>query len=431
MKQAMKQTKGGGLLNIIRRIPVIPNNNPSRIQFTNGNVTRYIYGAKGEKLRVTHQTAVPNITVAIGCTRELAPYEIQYMDSTDYLLGGSLTLKNGSIDKYYFDEGYCQASHYSATRDNFTFCYYDRDHLGSIRQVRRFILNNTNGTLLQSMNYYPFGLQFCDGSASNGDVQPHKYNGKEFDGMHGLNTYDYGARQYNPILGRWDRMDPLAEKKPWQSPYVYGRNNPIRFTDPDGKDEWDKVVGFAYGVTSDVIPGTGSLRDIYTPNNYADYNTGLKIADVTSAIIGTALLVDGGEKVAAGLGVTSASAAVTVGSGGFSTPITAVTAAGGADVALQGVAEAGLGAVMLANASNNSSKGYNRGRRTGASKNERHGDGGRGQTKADKQLLDLQNKLSNALSKKEKMEIKRKMVNIKKDAERKRHGEEHSRANKR
>ena len=43
------------------------------------------------------------------------------------------------------------------------------------------------------------------------DVQPYKYNGKELDRMHGLNTYDYGARQYNPVTGRWDRMDPLSE----------------------------------------------------------------------------------------------------------------------------------------------------------------------------------------------------------------------------
>ena len=46
-------------------------------------------------------------------------------------------------------------------------------------------------------------------------------NGKELDLMHGLNTYDYGARQYDPILARWDRVDPLCEKKPWQSPYIY------------------------------------------------------------------------------------------------------------------------------------------------------------------------------------------------------------------
>ena len=58
-------------------------------------------------------------------------------------------------------------------------------------------------------------------------------NGKELDLMHGLNTYDYGARQYDSILARWDRVDPLCEKKPWQSPYIYGRNNPLRFIDPD------------------------------------------------------------------------------------------------------------------------------------------------------------------------------------------------------
>lgn len=38
-------------------------------------------------------------------------------------------------------------------------------------------------------------------------------NGKELDLMHGLNTYDYGARQYDPILAKWDRVDPLAENK--------------------------------------------------------------------------------------------------------------------------------------------------------------------------------------------------------------------------
>ena len=49
------------------------NNHPVRIQFTNGNVTKYVYSATGEKLHVTHQTAVPNISVPIGSTRELTP----------------------------------------------------------------------------------------------------------------------------------------------------------------------------------------------------------------------------------------------------------------------------------------------------------------------------------------------------------------------
>ena len=44
----------------------------------------------------TYLTAVSNITVPIGSTRELAPSEILAADSTDYLLGGTLTMKNGA-----------------------------------------------------------------------------------------------------------------------------------------------------------------------------------------------------------------------------------------------------------------------------------------------------------------------------------------------
>jgi hypothetical protein len=53
--------------------------------------------------------------------------------------------------------------------------------------------------------------------------------------MHGLDTYDYGARQYNPILARWDRIDPLAEEYYDVSPYVYCVNNPVNAIDPDGR----------------------------------------------------------------------------------------------------------------------------------------------------------------------------------------------------
>lgn len=48
--------------------------------------------------------------------------------------------------------------------------------------------------------------------ASVADFLPYKYNGKELDKMHGLNTYDHGARQYDPILLRCDRIDQLCEK---------------------------------------------------------------------------------------------------------------------------------------------------------------------------------------------------------------------------
>ena len=212
-------------------------NNPSRIQFTNGNVTKYVYSATGEKLRTIHQTAAPNITVAVGTAHELTASELLYTDSTDYYCGGKLTMKNGRMDKYFFDGGYAQAKTNEATlTDNFSLYYYNSDHLGNIREVI-----DEKGDVVQITNYYPFGTPYSaeDCATHNPDQQDHKYNGKEFDTTHGLNTYDYGARQYCSLFGRWDRMDQLCEDDYSISPYVYCRNNPIRMIDKDGRKPGD------------------------------------------------------------------------------------------------------------------------------------------------------------------------------------------------
>jgi RHS repeat-associated protein len=121
----------------------------------------------------------------------------------------------------------------------------------------QFFGQPTQFTILEENHYYPFGLkhsnyntnqyQFVEvengtdyyinitqvpaGGVSN---YKYKYNGKEYQDELGLNMYDYGARNYDPAIGRWMNVDPLAEVSRRFSPYTYCLNNPVYFIDVDG-----------------------------------------------------------------------------------------------------------------------------------------------------------------------------------------------------
>ena len=119
-----------------------------------------------------------------------------------------------------------------------------------------------------------------------------KVNGKEFDGMHGLNTYDYGARQYNPITARWDRVDPLAEKYYPYSPYMYCLVNPMNAIDPDGREIWIHYVdeegisqSFQYSAGMTCMVDNSTVKTLVS--NLNEMHSNQDGATVLDAIIGS------------------------------------------------------------------------------------------------------------------------------------------------
>nr|WP_315424198.1 RHS repeat-associated core domain-containing protein [uncultured Pedobacter sp.] len=163
----------------------------------------YTYDATGKKLAKNSNGTVRN-----------------YVDGIEYKPDGT------TIDIIHTEEGIARNS-----GGTYSYEYNLSDHLGNVRVTFKLSPLPPYGLeVIQRDDYYAFGLRKT--GSPNSNTNKYLYNGKEL--QEELGAYDYGARFYDPIVGRWNVVDPLAELSRRFSPYTYGNNNPIRFIDPDG-----------------------------------------------------------------------------------------------------------------------------------------------------------------------------------------------------
>jgi RHS repeat-associated protein len=225
------------------------NNLPKEIVFNFGvsniNRIRFTYDAMGTKLRK------------------------QVLNNS-----GTVTAQQDYVDGIEYNNNVIEAIYHSAGRSVWTgstwrYEFNVTDHLGNVRavisdlnndKILNFTNNATSHEIINSFAQYPFGMAMANDGAFNNTLTPdtkYRYNGKELNEDLGLNMYDYGARFYDPAVGRWGQIDPLASKFNSWSPYHFATNNPINVIDYDGRDTipaQSRVTPLPVRPTSTVTP---------------------------------------------------------------------------------------------------------------------------------------------------------------------------------
>ncbi|TGN21646.1 RHS repeat-associated core domain-containing protein [Empedobacter tilapiae] len=222
---------------------------PTEVLWINGDKISYAYDASGVKLaKYVQKNLLSNVETTY------------YMNGFQY--SQEAGKGNQSVLQFFpTAEGYVNVTNGTA----FNYVYNYTDHLGNVRLSYQ---KNTDGTLkiLEENNYYPFGLKHSGYNNTNlaNTNYKYKYNGKELQDDFNINLYDYGARNYDPTIGRWFNIDPLAEKYYGITPYSFALNSPILYTDPNGKEiiiAWDRdeegnINGINISVKGKVIDNT-------------------------------------------------------------------------------------------------------------------------------------------------------------------------------
>lgn len=192
-------------------------NELTKVSLSGGVIRRYSYDADGRRVR-SYDGASRNTRFVYSGLNVV--YEVP--DG-----GGSGTLR--------FYVGGQQV----AEKTGSTVTYLHQDHLGSTR-----LITDASGNRVFRSNYQPFGVD----SGKSGSEE-FRYTGKPTDDSTGL--YYYGARYYDPSIARFVTVDPaLPDLSDPQSlnRYVYCRNNPQKYTDPNGFWALQIGVGGSAGI---------------------------------------------------------------------------------------------------------------------------------------------------------------------------------------
>jgi RHS repeat-associated protein len=304
-------------------------NLPTAITFSEGNAIGsdkilYVYDATGIKLNKTviDMSDSNGINYKSNAITEYAGAFI-YKKSGNYSHDGQFWIGNEAgqgLQMFSHPEGYVEPA--TDVSGNYDYVYQYKDHLGNIRLSYKDISTTStpNLEILEENNYYPFGLKhkgYNDVVSANVNsvASKFKYNGKELNDELGLDWYDISARNYDAALGRWMNIDPLAEKFVETSPYVFAKNNPIFFVDPNGEEP---VPGPFTGQGYRSSNGTITVTRITAGQRYA-LNVYYAIASASTGYVGV------------GVGFATASNEVTSGDGVDDTTATkAVVATQGA-----------------------------------------------------------------------------------------------------
>ncbi len=210
--------------------------NGNMILDRNKGVTNITYNHLNlpEEVSVSGNGHTGNITYfydAVGVKQKKVVTEGSTVTTTEY--AGNYIYKNNNLEFFNHPEGIVEKE-----ADGYKYVYQFKDHLDNIRLSYKDANKDgsiTQNEIVQEKNYYPFGLTHKGyNEVLRGRNHTFGFTNKEEQDEIGLGWIDITARNYDPALGRWMNLDPLAEQMRRHSPYNYGFDNPIYFMDPDG-----------------------------------------------------------------------------------------------------------------------------------------------------------------------------------------------------